>query len=232
MVDSDSAAEALASDLMGGQSKSERPVDLVVIATPASSLSEVIEGEYSLNLNSTFIDVCSTKGKPKIDVSKTSLPNHRFLPSHPMAGREIGGPESARGDLFQGCIWAYDPDGVDANSLALGLALIALCGASALPIASEEHDRAVALASHLPQALSTLLARQLVSAESSYLDLAGGGLRDTTRIAASSPKLWSEILSSNAEALKPLLMLLQKDLAALIENLDDSKDNKELEVED
>ena len=223
MVDSDSAAEALASDLMGGQSKSERPVDLVVIATPASSLSEVIEGEYLLNLNSTFIDVCSTKGKPKIDVSKTSLPNHRFLPSHPMAGREIGGPESARGDLFQGCIWAYDPDGVDANSLALGLELIALCGASALPIASDEHDRAVALASHLPQALSTLLARQLVSAESSYLDLAGGGLRDTTRIAASSPKLWSEILSSNAEALKPLLMLLQKDLAALIENLDDSK---------
>ena len=221
MVDSDSAVAALATDLMGIQSKNLHPVDLVVIATPASSLSEVIEREYSSNLNSTFIDVCSIKSKPKNDVAGSSLPSERFLPSHPMAGREIGGPESARGDLFQGCIWAYDPEGVDANSLKLGLELINLCGASALPIASEEHDRAVALASHMPQAVSTLLARQLINAESSYLDLAGGGLRDTTRIAASSPHLWSEILSSNAQALKPLLTLLQKDLGLLIENLDD-----------
>jgi prephenate dehydrogenase len=223
MVDSNGAAEALATDLMGGAPKGDRPVDLVVIATPASSLLEVIEGEYQLNLNSTFIDVCSIKSKPKNDVFQSSFPDQRFLPTHPMAGREIGGPESARADLFQGCIWAYDPEGVNQQSLALGLELIALCGASALAIGSAEHDRAVALASHLPQAVSTLLARQLMNAEGSYLDLAGGGLRDTTRIAASSPALWSEILSSNAEALQPLLSLLQKDLALLIENLDDPK---------
>lgn len=221
MVDSDSSAEALAIDLMGGKAGAEHPVDLVVIATPASALAEVIEGEYHINLNSTFIDVCSIKSKPKNDVSKTSIPKERFLPTHPMAGREIGGPESARGDLFQGCIWAYDPEGVDERSLALGLELISLCGASAVAVESAEHDRAVALASHLPQTVSTLLARQLMSADGSYLDLAGGGLRDTTRIAASSPKLWSEILSSNAQALQPLLILLQRDLALLIENLDD-----------
>lgn len=221
MVDSDKAVEALAIDLMGGKAESEHPIDLVVIATPASALAEVIEGEYQLNLNSTFIDVCSIKGKPKNDVSKSSIPKERFLPTHPMAGREIGGPESARGDLFQGCIWAYDPEGVDERTLALGLELIALCGASAAAIGSADHDHAVALASHLPQAVSTLLARQLMNAKGTYLDLAGGGLRDTTRIAASSPKLWSEILSSNAQALKPLLILLQRDLALLIENLDD-----------
>ena len=224
MVDKDSAAQALAIDLMGGATASpskDLEVDLVLIATPASSIIEVIEVEYTLNFNSTFMDVSSIKSKPKSDISSSSLPTSRFLPSHPMAGREIGGPESARGDLFQGCIWAYDPKGVEERSLSLGLELITLCGASPLSIASSEHDQAVALASHLPQAVSTLLARQLMSAKDAHLDLAGGGLRDTTRIAASSPALWSEILSSNAAALRPLLSNLQDDLSALIENLED-----------
>ena len=224
MVDIDSAAQALAIDLMGGAATSgdkEPQVDLVLLAVPASSLIEVIESELAMNLNSTFMDVASIKSKPKSDISKSALSASRFLPSHPMAGREIGGPESARADLFQGCIWAYDPMGVEEKSLSLGLELIALCGATALPIDSSEHDQAVALASHLPQAISTLLARQLVSAKETHLDLAGGGLRDTTRIAASSPALWSEILGSNAAALRPLLSNLQKDLSALIENLED-----------
>lgn len=224
MVDIDSAAQALAVDLMGGSAASnakEDQVDLVVIAVPASSLVEVIKSESALNLNSTFMDVASIKSKPKSDVSKSNFPLSRFLPSHPMAGREIGGPESARGDLFQGCIWAYDPMGVEEKSLTLGLELIALCGATALPIDSSEHDQAVALASHLPQAVSTLLAGQLMGAKDTHLELAGGGLRDTTRIAASSPALWSEILGSNAAALRPLLLNLQKDLSALIENLED-----------
>lgn len=224
MIDKDSSAQSLAVDLMGGNSalpSKDTEVDLVLIATPASSIFEVIASEYPMNLNSTFMDVSSIKSKPLNDVSKSSLPTSRFLPSHPMAGREIGGPESARADLFQGCIWAYDPVGVDELSLSLGLELINLCGASPLSIASNEHDQAVALASHLPQAVSTLLARQLVDAKTTHLDLAGGGLRDTTRIAASSPTLWSEILSSNAAALRPLLIKLQSDLGLLIQNLDD-----------
>lgn len=224
MVDKDSAAQALAIDLMGGTTASpskELEVDLILIATPASSIVEVIEAEYAMNLNSTFMDVSSIKSKPKSDIASSSLPTSRFLPSHPMAGREIGGPESARADLFQGSIWAYDPMGVEEKSLSLGLELIALCGASPLSIASSEHDQAVALASHLPQAVSTLLARRLIDAKAAHLDLAGGGLRDTTRIAASAPALWSEILSSNAMALRPLLSGLQTDLALLIENLED-----------
>ena len=224
MTDSDKGAQALAQDLMGSSgvnSPDDSSVDLVVIATPSSAIASVIEDELKINLNSTFMDVSSIKSKPKNDVSLSSLPDSRFLPTHPMAGREIGGPESARADLFQGCIWAYDPAGVDESSLALGLELIALCGASALSIPSQDHDQAVALASHLPQTVATLLARQLRDASPSHLDLAGGGLRDTTRIAASSPSLWSEILSANAEAIRPRLLALQSDLASLIANLDD-----------
>jgi len=224
MIDRNSAAQALAIDLMGGAAalpSKETPVDLVLIATPASSIIEVIREELSMNLNSTFMDVASIKSRPKNEVLESGLLSSRFLPSHPMAGREIGGPESARADLFQGCIWAYDPAGVDEHSLSLGLELITLCGGSPLSIASGEHDQAVALSSHLPQVVSTLLARRLIDADASHLDLAGGGLRDTTRIAASSAALWSEILSSNSIALQPLLSQLQYDLAQLIENLDD-----------
>lgn len=224
MIDSSAPAQSLASDLVGHFSETEKaplPVDLVLIATPSSSIFEVIEQEYQLNLHSTFMDVSSVKVQPVLDVMKSSLPRNKFLPSHPMAGREVGGAESARSDLFQGCIWAYDPSGVDEKSLKLGLDLIAACGASALAISSDAHDHAVALASHLPQAISSLLARQLESAPSAFLELAGGGLRDTTRIAASSPSLWSEILGQNSEALRPLLQKVQADLALLIENLED-----------
>jgi len=228
MVDSNSAAQALARDLMGdvkGASNSresdEAPADLVLIATPSSSISEVIESEYKLNLNATFMDVASIKVKPVLDITNSSLPRSRFLPSHPMAGREVGGAESARGDLFDGCIWAYDPTGVEPKSLELGLELIHACGATPLSISSDDHDRAVALSSHLPQLISTLLARQLEAAPTSYLDLAGGGLRDTTRIAASSASLWSEILSQNSQALRPLLEKIQQDLASLVGKIDD-----------
>jgi prephenate dehydrogenase len=79
-----------------------------------------------------------------------------------------------------------------------------------------EHDRAVALISHLPQAVATLLAAQLVAGERSALELSGAGLRDTTRIAASNPALWDEILTSNSSEIVPLLINLQSDLAALI----------------
>ena len=223
MIDKSSSAQSLARDLMGetGSSPSKTlPVDLVLIATPSSAITEVIEGEIASNLDATFMDVASIKAKPSLDVSRSVLPSSRFLPSHPMAGREVGGAESARSDLFQGCIWAFDPTGVEPDSLYLGLELISACGATPLSISAEDHDRAVAIASHLPQMISTLLARQLESTSSSYLDLAGGGLRDTTRIAASSPALWSEILSQNSQALRPLLEKVLADLTEVTANLE------------
>lgn len=232
MVDSDKAAQSLAEDLMGQSAElsgDAKVVDLVLIATPPLAIASVVEQvldkgpdmvQNLSNLSLTFMDVASIKSQPLLDITETALPRGRFVASHPMAGREIGGAESARADLFQGCIWAYDPHEVEPQSLALALELISICGASPLAISAHEHDRAVALASHLPQAISTLLARQLNGAPDSYLELSGGGLRDTTRIAASSPKLWSEILSSNVEALKPLLIGLRSDLDELINNLE------------
>ena len=92
---------------------------------------------------------------------------------------------------------------------------------SLIEMASPTHDKAVALVSHLPQILSSLLAAQLEGAPAEWLDLAGSGLRDTTRIAASSPQLWREIISANQEALQPLIDKAIEDLQDLARKLRD-----------
>ncbi len=220
MSDIDPAAQALAHDLMGGKC-SELPLDLVIIASPVSTISQVIQEQLSQGLNCGFMDISSVKTNPLLQVSSSKLDKSNFLPTHPMAGREIGGAESARADLFQARPWIVDSNGVDAQLLALGLEVIELCGGHSIEMAAPTHDKAVALVSHLPQILSSLLAAQLEGAPAEWLDLAGSGLRDTTRIAASSPQLWREIISANQEALQPLIDKAIEDLQDLARKLRD-----------
>jgi prephenate dehydrogenase len=92
-------------------------------------------------------------------------------------------------------------------------------GAVAVEMDSAEHDQAVALVSHLPQLISSLLAAQLQGKPESWLSLAGGGLRDTTRIAGSDPLLWREIIALNSEAVLPLLKEVAEDLNSLISEI-------------
>jgi prephenate dehydrogenase len=110
---------------------------------------------------------------------------------------------------------------VDADVLEAGLWLINSLEATPISMSASRHDSAVALVSHLPQIVASLLAAQLKGAKSEDLDLAGAGLRDTTRIAASDPDLWKEIITSNVQEILPLLINLQNDLGSLINSLDD-----------
>jgi prephenate dehydrogenase len=221
MSDSDSRAQGLAEDLV--KSPSTAPIDLVIFATPIGALSSVLNEEFAANPKAGFIDIGSVKSKVKVEVSSSQLPLNRFLPSHPMAGREVGGAESARADLFQGRAWIIDSEGVDSDVLASGSELIDLLGGHQVNLDSAAHDKAVALVSHLPQLVSSLLAKQLNGGEEGWLELAGAGLRDTTRIADSDPALWAQILAGNSAALKPLLISLQNDLSHAIENLNDAE---------
>lgn len=220
MVDIDEKAQSLAQDLMGGL-PTDSPIDIALIASPVSTVSTVIHREIEQGLNSGFMDISSVKTNPVLEVSSTGFDMKNFLPSHPMAGREVGGAESARGDLFQGRPWIIDPTGVDGDLLEKGRELIELCGGHLIEMGIEDHDRAVALVSHLPQILSSLLAAQLEGAPAEWLDLAGSGLRDTTRIAASNPDLWREIISANRIALQPLVDKAIEDLQDLARNLKD-----------
>lgn len=220
MFDIDSRSQRLAQDLVG-PSKAGQP-DVVVIAVPVSALRALINAEYELNPRSSFIDVSSVKTNPKVSVSSSNLPLYRFLPTHPMAGREVGGAESARADLFQARPWIVDSRGVDSDVLSNGRELISLLGGHEIEMAAEEHDRAVALVSHLPQLISSLMAKQLQSGDEKWLELAGAGLRDTVRIAGSDPHLWREIIAANSEGLTSLLENVKSDLSELIASLDDS----------
>ena len=163
------------------------------------------------------MDIGSVKTKPLLEVSTIEGLLSRFCGTHPMAGREVSGAVSARADLFLDRAWIITPTSeTSAAAKAMVLEVIAACGAQPVEMSAKDHDERVALISHLPQTISSLLAAQLSNSNPEALALAGGGLRDTVRIAGSDPKLWGEILAANEAALLPLLISLQSDLSALI----------------
>ena len=219
LIDADGRAQNLANDLV--DSKKVADPTIVVIATPTSALKGVIERFKSLYPKSTFIDIGSTKTKVKVDVQVDTDFASRFCPTHPMAGRELDGPEGAQSDLFVGKSWIITPlPQTRGESIALVKELIEKLGARVIAMSPEDHDAAVAAVSHLPQVVSSLLAAQLEGKSPEHLALAGTGVLDTTRIAGSNPALWEEILQLNKGALLPLLKDFQKDLSTLIDSYD------------
>lgn len=222
MIDVDSRNQALAQDLTGGVSIAEP--ELIILATPLRSLSQVIDEQYKLNPNSTFMDVCSVKVEPLQKVKASKLPLKQFIGTHPMAGREVGGAESARADLFLSRSWIITPDSQsDPEAVTKVKWLIQLLGATCVELDAASHDAAVARVSHLPQITATLLASSLHGVAPDWLDLAGAGLRDTTRIAASDENLWKEIISSNSPEIKALLTNLHTELGEIIDAVDDQE---------
>jgi prephenate dehydrogenase len=220
MVDSDSLAQSLAKDLIGGVVVVDP--ELVIFALPTSGLSHVIQGEIAINPQSTFMDVGSVKNEVVLQVKTISGLTTRFLPTHPMAGREIGGAGSARADLFQGRSWILTPEAdCSPESKNLVLELISILGATPIELSAQDHDAAVARISHLPQIAASLVAKQLIGTPAEWMELAGQGLRDTTRIAGSDEKLWKDIIHSNRAEISELLISLQNDLTQMIESLDD-----------
>jgi prephenate dehydrogenase len=192
---------------------------------PTSQLSAVIDQENQLNPQSTFIDVGSVKNEVVLHVESISGLSRRFVPTHPMAGREIGGAGSARADLFQGRSWILTPSAeLQPQSKDLALKLIAHLGASPIELSATDHDQAVAKISHLPQIAASLIAKQLTGTPAEWMELAGQGLRDTTRIAGSDESLWKEIIYSNRAELEQLLINLQNDVAQMIESLDNPEE--------
>ena len=220
MVDSDPLAQGLARDLTGGVVVADP--ELVIFALPTSGLSQVIQSEIVINPQSTFMDVGSVKSEVVLQVKTFPGLSTRFLPTHPMAGREIGGAGSARADLFQGRSWILTPEADCApESKNLVLELITILGATPIELSAEDHDAAVAKISHLPQIAASLVAKQLIGTPAEWMELAGQGLRDTTRIAGSDEKLWKEIIYSNRTEISELLISLQNDLTQMIKSLDD-----------
>jgi prephenate dehydrogenase len=194
-------------------------VDLAVVAIAPSATASVVSGLVAANAAATVIDTCGVKADILRTVRASAGGAAHFVGTHPMAGRERSGPLAARGDLFEGHPWVIVPDGVDPGSLARTEALVALCGGVPVHLGAAEHDVAVALVSHVPQVAASLVAARLADGEDETLALTGQGLRDTTRVAASDPDLWVEVLAANAEPVARILDALRQDVDHVISAL-------------
>lgn len=137
-----------------------------------------------------------------------------------MAGRETAGAGSARHDLFDDRVWVVAPlPQSDPHRVEEIRDLAITCGAVPVVMTPQDHDRAVALTSHAPQVLSSLLAARLLDADPEAVAVSGQGLRDMTRIAGSDPGLWRAILGANAESVVAVLQAYARDLDDVIVRL-------------
>lgn len=214
LSDASPAQLRLAIDYGAGRAAREDDAPaLIVVAVPPDVTADVIEDELSRFPAAVVTDVASVKLEPYRALRDRGVDLTRYIGSHPLAGRERGGAISARADLFIGRPWVVCRDeetrGAD---LALVEALALDVGAMPLEMTPEEHDRSVALTSHVPQVVASLLAARLADADEGSLRLAGPGVRDTTRIAASAPELWVQILGANAAPVVDVLDALAEDL--------------------
>jgi prephenate dehydrogenase len=197
----------------------DEPV-LVVVAVPPDVTADVIERELKLHPLAVVTDVASVKLEPLRALRARGVDLTHYIGSHPLAGRERGGAISARADIFIGRPWVVCRDEETPSAdLALVEALALELGATPIEMTPEDHDRSVALVSHVPQLMASLLAGRFVDAPEGSLRLAGQGVRDTTRIAASAPELWVQILGANAQPVVDVLDRLADDLNAVADAL-------------
>lgn len=175
----------------------------------------VIAWALDTYLTSTVSDVASTKAHLQREVEGSGSDLSRFVPGHPLAGREVSGAAAARADLFSDRVWALTPSAAtDPARTAQVAAMATTLGALVVRTTPEAHDRAVALTSHTPQVVSSLVAAGLAPLGEADVRLSGQGLRDVTRLASSDPSLWTEILASNAgpvaDAIDGLVVRLER----------------------
>jgi prephenate dehydrogenase len=230
LADRDAAAARLAADMGAGTVLREAgqswevpaggPADLALLAVPPAAVAATLAEAQLRNLARWYTDVASVKGLPLAQARALGCDLARFVPAHPLSGRERSGPAAARADLFLGRPWVICPtaDNPEAAVAAVA-ALAAACGAEPLLASAAEHDRWVALVSHAPHVVSAAMAARLASSSDGALALAGQGLRDVTRIAAADTALWTQILGANAAPVAEVLGAVAADLAAAAEAL-------------
>ncbi|MFE9425825.1 prephenate dehydrogenase [Kitasatospora sp. NPDC006697] len=214
------AARTAASLGAGTTEESTEPVDLAIIAVPPALVGRVLAEAQRRSLARCYTDVASVKAGPREAMAKLGCDAGSYIGGHPMAGRETSGPLAARADLFEGRPWVLTPTAETATEvLNAALELVALCGGMPVVMDAAAHDRAVALVSHAPQLVSSLVAARLEHADETAVRLAGQGVRDVTRIAASDPRMWLDILSANAAVVADVLEELAVDLNTAVGSL-------------
>ncbi len=197
-------------------------VRLVVVAVPPAFIADVVEISLRRYPNAVVTDVGSVKGTILRDLQSRGVDLTRYVGSHPMAGTQFAGPMTAVAELFVDRTWVITPAQVNPPWCVQRVReLIALCGARSVQRNPSDHDRAVAEVSHLPQLMSSLTAARLSEVPVEDLQLAGQGVRDVTRVAASDPGLWRQIIGANRDQVLVQLRAVRDDIDRLVETLAD-----------
>ncbi len=180
--------------------------DIIVVAAPPTATIEVLT---RLVTDLPIMDVAGVKAP--VAAAAVHLPH--YVGTHPMAGRETSGPAAASAALFRGASWVV-VDGSDPHADVAAVAVIEALGARVVRMSAEDHDSAVARISHLPQLVSGALLAA-ASDSSGAIDLAAGSFRDLTRVAASQPIPWVELLKANSNAVLDAIGSLKTRLALI-----------------
>lgn len=202
---------------------SVRDADVVFLCTPVLQIVPLVEkiAPY-LKQGAILSDVGSTKEYLQEKLTKI-LPNHiHYIGGHPMAGKEKSGITAADKDLFRNK-WYILMSGAKASSQAIALLeeLISSTGAIITTMDTETHDRCTAVLSHVPHLAAAALVNLLegCSDQGHGRQLAGGGFRDTTRVASSNADMWADICMTNQDAISDGLEKMQSMLQTLNENI-------------
>lgn len=227
----EAAREKKAVDRTGSLPQVLRGADLVILSMPVRQIIKTLEGVAPFLPGGALVtDVGSTKQKIVEAMEKTLPPGAIGIGGHPMAGLETAGIEGADPDLLKGAAYLLTPtSSVPKAELEKMRKIISSIKARPFILDAKEHDRLVALISHLPQ----MVASALVGALKNYpqerellLALAAKGFRDTTRIAMGDPDMWYDIYTTNKKFLKESLQIFQKELNSLF-TLVENKEEKE-----
>lgn len=173
--------------------------EIVFVCVPPAQAASVL-AQASLDFpDATITDVTSVKGAVLSRAIELGVDTHRMVSAHPMAGREVSGPRAARSDLFEDRVWVITPSQDSDQERVRSIEnIVEVMGSSWVKMDADHHDRVVALVSHTPQILSSVLAGELAGEDPHDLAISGAALSDMTRIAASDPQLWQEILLANS----------------------------------
>ncbi len=187
------------------------PLDLLVLASPPSAAADFVS---RADIPWLTIDTSGTKSTI-LAASRMA----RFVGSHPMAGREVSGPEAATASLFNGATWVITTDGASQQDMEEVETIVASLGGRPVRMSAAEHDSAVATISHLPQLLASSLVG-LAGDHPEAMGLAAGSFRDLTRVAGSDPALWLDVLAANKSEILRAIAELQERLGVIAQLID------------
>ena len=188
---------------------------LVVVCVPSSDVAAVARHQLELAPEHAVVtDVAGVKSR-----IVEAVDDERFLGGHPMAGSEQHGLRGARADLFVGASWVLTPTpATSPDRYAALVAMVRDLGATSLALTAADHDRLVAMVSHVPHLVAGAMmneAAQLAESDAALLRLAAGGFRDMTRVAAGHPAIWPDLCVDNRDAILAGLAALRGRLATL-----------------